>query len=240
MIINRQIISIPPFISTSWSQVKALYMQEGALLIHLNDGTLIKIPQLPPSTLEKVFQSHAEFLEEQGNRASANAEKAQKNDASQTTIELPFAFGFSGLEAFSGALHHSSEHAQAPDLPKEVLQKIGSIARLFAPDDVQQMPKPEPHCNCVHCQIMRAIGQGVKEERDSEQLCSIYLGLEDVAQEGEEDELSKWHIQASADKLFTVTNKKDPEEFYKVYIGEPVGCTCGEHGCVHLIAVLRS
>ena len=42
------------------------------------------------------------------------------------------------------------------------------------------------------------------------------------------------------DKLFTVINKLDQQEKYNVFLGEPVGCTCGKQGCEHMLAVLKS
>ena len=47
-------------------------------------------------------------------------------------------------------------------------------------------------------------------------------------------------ITQTGDKLFTVVNKLDPQENYHVYLGHPVGCTCGKQGCEHILVVLKS
>ena len=41
------------------------------------------------------------------------------------------------------------------------------------------------------------------------------------------------------EKMFTVTNRLDKNEKFNVYLGKPIGCTCGKEGCEHILAVLR-
>ena len=50
----------------------------------------------------------------------------------------------------------------------------------------------------------------------------------------------QWAIEQTGDKLFCVTNKLDRLEKYNVFLGDPVGCTCGIQGCEHILAVLKS
>ena len=49
-----------------------------------------------------------------------------------------------------------------------------------------------------------------------------------------------WDIVQTGEKLYDVTNPLDTKEQYHVYLGEPVGCTCGEQYCEHIRAVLSS
>jgi hypothetical protein len=50
----------------------------------------------------------------------------------------------------------------------------------------------------------------------------------------------EWDIQQAGDKLYNVSNPFDKGEQYQVYLGNPVGCTCGKSKCEHIVAVLNS
>ena len=56
----------------------------------------------------------------------------------------------------------------------------------------------------------------------------------------EELRFKTWEISQTNDKLYLVSNPIDANEHYSVYLGEPVGCTCGEKHCDHIRAVLSS
>ena len=98
------------------------------------------------------------------------------------------------------------------------------------------LPRPEDDCNCFHCQVARAIREalGIVPE----------IHLEAAAQEeivtDEDLTFEEWNIVQTGDKLFTVINKLSPEEKYNVYLGHPIGCTCGNQGCEHIHVVLKS
>ena len=49
-----------------------------------------------------------------------------------------------------------------------------------------------------------------------------------------------WDIKQEADQLYTVTNPLNAKEHYSVFLGEPLGCTCGFKNCDHIQAVLRT
>ncbi len=66
MKINDKILSIPPYISTSWSYVKSLQMKGPFLVITLMGGEAINIPNLKGDIIEQIFIAHANFLEKMG------------------------------------------------------------------------------------------------------------------------------------------------------------------------------
>ena len=243
MKINKKNLSIPPYLSTSWEYIAALRLQNTDLLITMIDGETITIPNLSPEILETVFNNHIIFLEEREDHMQAGGAPsfplpAIKHPLAPTPLnaeETLFKIGFGSPSSMNAAMQHNSELSHSPDLPREVLDKIGAISKIIAPEDVV-IPKAEPHCNCPYCQIARAIhttidSTDVKEEKK-----------EDTEEEVSEEELrfQEWSITQSGDKLFTVVNKLDSQEKYSVYLGHPVGCTCGKEGCEHILAVLKS
>ena len=83
----------------------------------------------------------------------------------------------------------------------EMLNKIGAIAKAVGIDDAAILPKAEPHCNCMHCQIARAIHSSISGEEDSR-----------LQQQQEEEVTSEdlkfrlWDINQTADNLYIVSN----------------------------------
>lgn len=247
MKINDKFFSLPPFISTSWSNIRAIHMKSNTLVVTLMDGDTINIPGLTAQNIEAIFNAHTAHLETD----TTSIEKSKQHISSQGQIlnpftqslmnpghpdGLPFRIGFSTMDGIGTALQHNSEQAGAPDLPKEILEKIGAIAKIVAPEDINSMPKPEPHCNCMHCQIARAINQSLDA---SEELHQQMTAIEEPISDNELN-FQQWEINQTGDKLFAVINKLDNKEKYSVYLGHPVGCTCGNNGCEHILAVLKS
>jgi hypothetical protein len=240
MIINSKIFHLPPYISISWNYVAALHLGGTSLIVTTLKGNLITVPNLSPELLEKIFQAHALYLENNtsqekspsGLTSAKNLQPfAQALMNAEQNMELPFRFGFSTFDGLGSALQHNQAQSNAPDLPEEILQKISAIAKIVTPEDQAVLPKAEPHCNCMHCQIARAINTGINiidEQSNSEEPVS-------------EDELNfqPWEIQQNGDKMYTVTNRLTLLK-YNVYLGEPIGCTCGQVGCEHILAVLKS
>ena len=237
MKINKKILSIPPYISTSWDHVLALKMKNSDLVVCLTDGHTIDIPGLKPEIVEAIFFCHASYLESQEKRQQQQSRSNHPFNFLETENEAasPFRFGFGTFDALGSSLQHNPSQANGPDLPQEVLSKITAIAKIVAPDSAVDIPKPEPKCNCIHCQIARAIQIGIN-------------GPEAQSEEGEMEEeikpedlhFQQWEIEQSGDKLYTVINRLDAKERYSVFLGHPVGCTCGKQGCEHILAVLKS
>lgn len=246
MKINSKIFNLPPYISTSWNKVAALHMNGSVLVVTLAHGEIINIPGLQPELIETIFNAHATFLEQESIRDPIQPQTptgpaktlhpfAQALMNAEQGMDLPFRFGFSTFDGFGSALQHNPAQANAPDLPKEILQKITDIAKIVAPEDPAAIPKPEPHCNCMHCQIAKAITSGLHLTTEQPQQLHEEPHVTD-----EDLTFQQWDIRQTGDKMYSVANKLDLNEKYSVYLGEPVGCTCGKPGCEHILAVLKS
>lgn len=237
MRIDNKIISLPPFLSTSWNNIRALYLKGNLLVVTLVDGDTIQIPNLPQDVIEKIFLCHAAYLEqEQPEQHKIPPTRLPFNQAPpEMGGELPVRFAIGSPDQLFAGMQHNPLQANMPDLPPEMIAKISAIAKIMLPNhDSNLIPKSEPHCNCPFCQIARAIHHGVEEPH----LLQIHDEEEIVADD--DLEFQQWEITPSGEKLFTVTNKLDRDEKYTVFLGSPVGCTCGNTGCEHVVAVLKS
>lgn len=263
MKITSKILHYPPYISTRWVFVQAIYLKGERLIVILKDSSLIEIPDIAPNVLEAIFTAYAQFLESDPHPLEPNKDRTGKTrltsygqdpsqhfpflqnpenaallagmqpiDANTETLR----FGFGSIENLGAAMHHNSAQSNMPDLPQEILNKIAAVAKIVAPDEVQTMPKPEPHCNCTYCQIARTLHQSAGPTKEETAL------LENVEEEVRDEELSfqQWEIVQTGERLYSVVNRLDSHEKYSVYLGHPVGCTCGKEGCEHILAVLKS
>jgi hypothetical protein len=211
MMITPQILSIPPYLSTPWKEIALLYAipEEGVverfqLIVMMRNKVRVVVPRIDRPTIEQIFEGHARF-----------GQQAQPT----TSLE--------NIDFFNFALQHNPEQANAPDLPKEMVEKIASIGKTLGGELFTQIPKFEPHCNCPFCQIARVLS-GEKKEEDEETVSD------------EELSFRSWNIEQSAEKLYQVSNPLDKTEYYSVYLGDPLGCTCGEKNCEHIRAVLNT
>lgn len=233
MNINEKFFSFPPFLSTAWAHVTALSTnRQGNIAVHMNSGESISLPELSQEEMELIFRAHASFLENQVmNEPIFRHKKLPPNIKERLETDFPLRFSFGTMDGFGSAMQHNPAQKNAPNLPEEMITKIAEVSRILAPDDPDQIPKPEPHCNCYHCQIARALTQGHEQELE---LC--------IEEEVSADELQfdQWQITQTGDKLFNVINKLDELENYSVHLGHPVGCTCGKQNCEHILAVLKS
>jgi len=233
MKINQKILSIPPYISTAWKNVVSLHIEHGVLVIGLVNGSTIEIPSLDSATLESTFAAHQTFLEQENQLSSGPIPSAiippGMLEDSSSIMSLPLRFG---IESNMGnLLQHNPDAADSPDLPKEVLEKIASFSKVIGFDNSENFPKAEPHCNCMHCQIMKAM----KEKAES--------SIETIEEEEISDEdlrFREWDINQKGNDLYVISNPLNAEENYNVFLGSPVGCTCGQANCEHIRAVLNS
>jgi hypothetical protein len=228
MKITPKILSIPPYISTSWTQIRTLYMQENNLVICLANGTTIAIPNLNAQEIETIFAAHTHFM-----NTPAPAPQQQAGSFLHEGI-ASMHLNLDNMETITSVMHHNPEQAHMPNLPKEILKKIAGIAKIIAPGEIQNMPKPEPHCNCPHCQIAKAIHEVENEKAE------IPLQQEEEIVNDKDLAFQQWEILQIEHNLYSVTNRLDTSEKYNVFLGEPVGCTCGVPGCEHILAVLKS
>ena len=65
MKINHKFFSLPPYISTQWSNVKGLYMRSSMVVINLCCGESIHIPGLSNEIIALIFSAHAAHLEQE-------------------------------------------------------------------------------------------------------------------------------------------------------------------------------
>ena len=232
MKINDKVLSIPPYISTSWDRISSLSLQKSSgttLIVELRGGKTVQIPNLSQSVIEAVFDMHAKYLEEDEPASSST----HKEELFSPSTSIPFklgSIGIGGLDSLGSAMHHNPEQMDAPDLPDEILKKITSIARVLGMDDPHNLPKPEPHCNCMHCQIAKALQKSVG---------TLDENLDDSVSDADLT-FRSWDIEQMSDNLYLVINPLDQKEKYNVFLGEPLGCTCGEKNCEHIKAVLNS
>lgn len=239
MKIDHKILSIPPYISTDWSQVRAVFVKDGTLCVALVEGDTIDVPGLSQDEITKIFESHAEFVEEMYKESSSSASDSQQpafpfpfptpsDQNDQSSIQM--SFGPNG-ESWGNVMHHNPEQSHLPNLPSEIIEKITNITKVIIPSEVISLAKAEPHCNCIHCQIVRAMNGNATESSEA------IDELEDISDE--ELKFSQWDVQEVNEKIFTVTNKLDQNESYQVCL-KPIGCTCGKSNCEHIITVLES
>lgn len=226
--VTDKILSIPPHVSTTWAQISALHMKGGTLAITLMDGDTLHIPNLDSETIQLIFHYHALYLEK-GQIISKEVSSPLKEMIGQGEPSVRVAFG-SSMNEFGGIMEHNPNQANAPDLPPEILQKIGAIAKIIAPTEDIVLPKAEVGCNCFHCQIARALDAEIHPTIASE---PIEVSEEDL-------HFQQWTITQIGEQLYSVVNCLDDHEKYNVYLGQPIGCTCGKEGCEHILAVLKS
>lgn len=226
--ISDKIISYPPYISTTWENVKSLNIetfQSGieCLVITLNDGYKVKIPELDEKLLQMIFAAHLRYIDQQTPPISQNQTQNQ-------VLGIPLKLGFGGIEGLGAALQHNQAQANTAPLPQEVINKITGIAKLMSAEEAAFLPKAEPHCNCLHCQLARAMQRGLSQNEEI------------IAEEITEEDLRfrLWDVSQNGDKLYIVKNPLDHQEQYSVFLGDPIGCTCGQKNCEHIKAVLNS
>ncbi len=249
MLITSSILSIPPYISTSWKNIASLHVEmhisHPILIVILSTGAHINIPHLDPASMEAIFAMHAKHIESEHDIAPLKAPPKKPANNSPTQNSLPASFHFPletpfnfplNLDNMGISLQHTPEQAHAPDLPKELIDKITTLAKTIGISDPNMIPQPEPHCNCTYCQISRALHAGFVEQQEPNKLTNTE---EEIVSE-EDLKFRTWDINQKGDKLFIVQNPLDSKEHYSVYLGEPIGCTCGQKHCEHVRAVLNS
>jgi len=216
MKINKNILHVPPYISTTWDNIISIFLQKNVLIVILKNNTKIEISNLDDQIIELIFDTHAKILE-------------NNNTNSKTSISFGLPTNI-GLDSLSSVMQHDPKQKDAPSLPYDVIKKIASIAKLFTEESNIDLPEPEANCNCMHCQIAKAlqIGMGINPENLDE------------AVSNEDLKFRIWDIKEENNNLFTVINPLDHNEHYSVFLGKPIGCTCGQKNCEHIKAVLKS
>ena len=239
MKITDKIISIPPYISTSWDKVSLLHMSDKDLIITLKDNTRIAIPDLPRDVLEEIYNAHAHFLEHQSFTAQPTPEQQPRSgelNPLQQELNAPFRILFGTLESLTQALQHNPAYSNLAPLPQEIISKIQMLAKSLPPEELANFLEPVAGCNCMYCQISRVLRGDAQQD----------IEVKTRPPESPEDEVAaedllfeQWSVETLGNKMYNVINKLDPKEHYSVYLGDPIGCTCGKQNCEHIVAVLR-
>ena len=235
IVINERLLSIPPRLSVSWREVSSLYQKSESLHIVLKGGEQIVVDDLEAELLDTIFHHHALFLE----KRAEERHREMLGPAGLAKWAPPFAeggetmmkIGLPPLDAMGMMVEHNPEQKDAPPLPADLLEKVSGVIRLLT-DDPEGLPKPEGDCQCFHCQIARALHPASEKVEVIEPLDEV-ISMDDLM-------FSDWEVEDAGEKLFKVKNKLDPEESYSVFLGSPVGCTCGRLNCEHVVAVLKS
>jgi hypothetical protein len=236
MKITDKIISIPPYISTSWEKVSSMYKKDDDLVVCLKDGTNVTIPHLSEEVITQLFTNHAVFLEQhpvEQKPQHSHLPNALSNV--DQLMQMPLKIVFGTLESVAQALQHNPNQRNLPPLPPEIISKVSALGRIIPPEDIQAMPPAEKKCMCMYCQIIRIL-KGESSDHDSDERSQG--NIEEIVTD-EELRFEEWDIQPTGEKMYLVTNKLDPSEQYTVFLGDPIGCTCGKPHCEHIIAVLR-
>jgi hypothetical protein len=243
MKINSKILSIPPYISTSWKNIASLHIENQdptfVLVITLLSNARIEIPHLEPPMIDAIFATHARFLEQE-EKAPVQLKIPPRppinfpiGNEQVISMEFPFKSGMASMEHIGTLLQHNPEQADGPTLPPDVLEKIAQLSKTLGIEDANVLPKPEPHCNCMRCQIARAMQNGADDEAPAQE------GHEEVVTD-DELKFRIWDVTQTAENLFLVSNSVDNKEQYNVHLGDPIGCTCGQAHCEHIRAVLNT
>ncbi len=242
MKISPKILSIPPYISTSWKNIASLHLEnqseEDVLIITLHSGARIEVPQLESSLIETIFAAHIHYLElEEKAVVSKPSSKAPLNLPNGNTghFSLEFLALSNPATDFNGfsALEHDPSQSDSPKLPEDILDKIGQIALSMGIEDPAAFPQPEEHCNCMRCQIAQAIQSSIHPKEEPQEEPEEIVSDEDL-------KFTTWNVFQKEDNLYLVTNPLENTEQYQVHLSNPIGCTCGHHQCEHVRAVLNT
>ena len=237
MKLTPKIFSIPPYISTRWEFVLSLRVTDDVLIVTLKDGTVCTIPNLPKETIEQIFTFHTE-AEEVQDRERENLQPLLESMKTgfKDLMQMLSKLGANAAGSIGKALEHDPQNANLPELPPDMVKKVQLLLNVIPKEDVLAMPEGVPGCHCMYCQIngilRRSIGIG--EENVPDEL----EGSEPV--EEKDLQFSEWNVESIGDKLYKVSNKLNQNEEYRVFLGDPIGCTCGRPHCEHVLAVLRS
>lgn len=226
--INKHLLSLPPYISTSWNRVSSLHLEAKELCVNLTNGILIKIPDLNPSLIETIFFFHRQALEAQALECAVPQGPSSSN--------LPFAFD-PGRDFLSSSplLQHNLEQGKIEDLPVDILDKIVSMVKTLGMRTLEVFEKAEAHCNCIHCQVARRVHQNA----DSRPLPDNRYPDDELVSD-EDLRFRTWNIEERAHKMYAVWNPFKEDIIYYVSIETPIRCSCMAKNCEHIAAVLSS
>ena len=200
--------------------ISSLQLRDGGLLsINLYDGSHIEIPNLDQGSIDAIFEAHARYTDE------------QPHSLLSSPLDSPYTFTLPFISEGGGtipSMSHNPEQANLAPLPPQVIEKIANVTRALGLGDMFQLAQTEPHCNCFYCQVTRSMNS--QNENGAEEETVIDADLQ----------FRSWDVKEMGEKLYLVANPLDSNEHYNVFLGDPLGCTCGQKNCEHLRAVLNT
>lgn len=228
MRINHKVLSIPPYLSTSWKNIVSLQSSQAndktSLTIQLLDGSCVQIPEINPEIVTIIFNSHAKHIEQEAT--------STQSPAPSTQAQIP-QLAFLELETIQSMLHHKEEERNSPNLPEPLLNKVSELSKEIGFSELGHLPTPEPSCNCPHCQIAKVIRK-------------TFLTAPSILEEEEEEILASdlsfrsWIIKPLHKNLYQVSHPDEQSKIYQVTLESPIECSCGSNQCEHILAVLNS
>lgn len=238
MKITPKIFSVPPYISTRWEFVSSLRVADDLLIVTMKDGSTCSIPHLSKEVIDQIFTYHAD-AEEAINHQRDELVPILKGMQSgfKELINMLSKLGANAVSSLGKALEHDPNNANLPELPPDMVKKVQMLRNIIPKEDILAMPEGEPGCHCMYCQINRILRESIRAEAEGG--AELLEGEEEQVEE-KDLSFSEWNVESLGDKLYKVTSKLDPQEEYRVFLGEPLGCTCGKPHCEHVLAVLRS
>lgn len=243
-VINSKVLSIPPYISISWNEVQSLRLKKESdssqsLLISLKNGESVSIPTPSHDLMLKAFRYHADH--HTGKEPQLVEKEPIKNETTFNSFEQSLVgksnlkegevrLGLGTLDGITAAMEHNPSQSDLPDLPPDLLDKVAAVSKALTKESYLPTPEYVADCNCIHCQIARGVEKGISLSED--------LAEEEVSDE--DLSFREWDICQKDEHIYKVSNPLNKDEVYSVYIGEPLGCTCGQKDCEHIKAVLKS
>src|SRR5277367_5980361 len=116
--ITPKILSIAPYVSTTWKNILSLHIEVRAsvpiLILSLSGGIRIHIPGMDKEMIRAIFLAHANYADAETRQTQPLKMPAQAED-----------------ENLSSLLQHDAEHANDRNLPVELLQKISSLSETL-------------------------------------------------------------------------------------------------------------
>lgn len=229
MKIDDTILSLPPLISTTWEKIQGIFAKDSrSLEIHLCTGAIVSVPMPEPKVVERIFHFHLQSLEKKGSKSGAKTPSMAEGDLLFHPLKNPMGLLPESFMGLSQIMQHDPQQADLPLIPKDFLDKVIGLAKSLNPDTPLLFHDAQPHCHCIYCQIGKAIDATQEHQENDEPVSDKDL------------KFKEWEITQKGTCLYELKNPLDSNEIYQVYLGNPLGCTCGSSQCEHIKAVLNS
>src|SRR5258708_257895 len=119
MKLTATLLSIPPYLSTTWKNISSLHVREEkgsyTLVVTLQSRVQVEVPNLDKASVESIFEAHARY--------------AESDPITKNPLEGPFSFsipikGGAPMDSMGAAMQHNPDQANLPPMTPEVLNKI--------------------------------------------------------------------------------------------------------------------